>query len=233
LQDTVRLTEFYVPVNSTGGTGTNASQVVGVQLGGAIPAYTSAIGPALIGPGANGGTGLSAQGAAEPAILLSVSESLFLQAEAAHRGIIPGGEAAAATFYNNGITASFEQVSAYGNPLAAPDASANAYYSQPSVAYATANGGNVIKSIITQKYISLNGFGCVEAWNEYRRTLYPNIPASVDGAREGSGELPSRLLYPQVEYDTNGPNVTASALAPPSIPGEFTPSYIFWATPKP
>jgi hypothetical protein len=115
----------------------------------------------------------------------------------------------------------------------APDASANAYYSQPSVAYATANGGNVIKSIITQKYISLNGFGCVEAWNEYRRTLYPNIPASVDGAREGSGELPSRLLYPQVEYDTNGPNVTASALAPPSIPGEFTPSYIFWATPKP
>jgi len=220
LNDTLRLQEFYLPVNSsTGGTGTNSTQVVGIVLGGAVPAYTSAIGPALLGPG----TGSSGQGASESAILMSASESLFLEAEAAHRGVLPGGDAAAATFYNSGITASFEQVSAYGNPLADPDASAAAYYAQPSVAY---NAANAVQQIITQKYISLTGFGVTEAFAEYRRTGYPAIPASVDPSTLGGGLLPARLIYPQIEYSANNSNV--SLQAPPTPTSEFS-AKIFWA----
>src|SRR6266567_3671140 len=53
--------------------------------------------------------------ASAPMALLTYSEVLFLEAEAAERGWIPGGTAAAATYYNDAITASMQQ---YG--IAAP-----------------------------------------------------------------------------------------------------------------
>src|SRR5207247_10088250 len=44
-----------------------------------------------------------------PLVLLSYSEVLFLKAEAAERGWIPGGTAAAATVYTHAITAPMHQ----------------------------------------------------------------------------------------------------------------------------
>lgn len=63
-----------------------------------------------------------------PMDLLTYSEVLFLEAEAAERGWIPGGSAAAATFYSNAITASMQQ---YG--VAAADITT--YLAQAKVGY--------------------------------------------------------------------------------------------------
>ncbi len=199
LNDTLRLKEVYATVDGSN----NANQIVGAPEGiGTVSNSLSKIGPGLLN-------------ATAPAVMFSAAESLFLQAEAANDGMIAGNPG---TLYNAGITASFEA-------LGLTDAQAAAYYSQPSVALGSST--NVEKSIITQKYISLNGFGVFEAYNEYRRTGYPVIPKSVNpGALGGPGQLPARIFYPQIEYDTNPANVGKEP--PATIATEFN-SKIFWA----
>jgi Starch-binding associating with outer membrane len=151
----------------------------------------------------------------QPAIVFSSYESLFLQAEAAARGWIPGS---ASALYNAGITASFNAVNAQG-PVAA-------YLAQPSVAYPAAGTlAQQVQAIITQKYISLNSLFNLEAYNEFRRTGYPVLPqnpASQDPAAV-SPTLPTRIPYPISELNTNEPNLDAQ--------GDINPftSKIFWA----
>lgn len=214
LTDTARLVRFYQTVDGS----TNPAMVIGAVLGSTSPP------PAIskIGPGLLGDT--NAEGAAKPAVMFSGAESLFLQAEAAKDGMIAGDPNA---LYNAGITASFES-------LGLTDAQASIYYGQPSVALATANGGNMEQSIITQKYIALNGYGVFEAYNEYRRTGYPLIPRSLNtaalgsssGGASGIGQLPSIIFYPQIEYSTNPVNVGKQPAA--TIATEFN-NKIFWA----
>jgi len=154
--------------------------------------------------------------ASMPAVIFSGAESLFLQAEAANDGIIPGS---AQTLYQAAITASFEEMQV---PNA--DAAAATYYSQniANVGWA-ASSANLESAIITQKYIAICGYGNFEAYNEYRRTGYPSdIPRSLDPAAIGTG-IPTRIYYPQVEYNTNGANVGAEGTI-----NEFG-SKIFWA----
>jgi len=62
--------------------------------------------------------------------LLTYSEVLFLEAEAAERGWIPGGSAAAATYYANAITASLQQ---YGIGAAAITAYDPSYDSETRI----------------------------------------------------------------------------------------------------
>jgi len=160
------------------------------------------------------GPGLS-QAPDQDAILFSGSESLFLQAEAAQNGFIPGGTAAAQTFYQAGITASF-----INQGLTA--AQAVTYYNQatPNVGWAAST--NKEQAIITQKWIALNGYFNFEAWNEYRRTGYPAHASSIDPAVL-SPTFPTRILYPLSELSTNPDN-----LAKEGTIDVFT-SKIFWA----
>ncbi len=147
------------------------------------------------------------------AVIFSAAESYFLQAEAVSDGMLTSSSTAL-TLYQAGITASFES-------LGLTDAQAASYYAQPSVATATE------QNIITQKYIALNGYGVFEQYNEYRRTGYPTaIPRSADEATLGT-VLPTRILYPEVEYDTNLSNVNAEGTI-----DQFT-SKIFWALTTP
>lgn len=112
-----------------------------------------------------------------PLMLMSYSEALFLQAEAAARGWIAGD---AATLYRDAITA---QMRFYG----VSQAEITAYLAQPRVAY------NGLPSIHLQKWISLYGNG-VEAWAEWRRT---NTPTLVPGPRaSNSRRIPVRFPYP-------------------------------------
>jgi hypothetical protein len=199
LNDTSRLKRVYATVDGSD----NANMIIGVPNGsGTVSTAVSKIGPGLLN-------------ATAPAVLFSGAESLFLQTEAANDGMIPGN---AVAFYNAGITASFEA-------LGLTDVQAAAYYAQPGVALGSSS--NVEQSIITQKYISLNGYGVFEAYNEYRRTGYPAIPKSINpGALGGPGQLPTRIFYPQIEYSTNPVNV---GMQPPAtIATEFN-SKIFWA----
>ena len=177
-----------------------------LQLGNpanASNAISSPLGPGLL------------KSPSQPEPIFSSYESLFLQAEAAARGWIPGS---AAAFYNAGVTASFNAVNAQG--------SVAAYLAQPSVAYPVSGTlDQQVKAIITQKYISLNSLFNLEAYNEFRRTGYPVLPqnpASQDPAAV-SPTLPVRIPYPLSELNTNPTN-----LAKQGDINIFT-SKIFWA----
>ena len=135
-----------------------------------------------------------------PLELLSYSEVLFLQAEAAERGWIPGGAAAAATYYHDGIVASFEQ---YG--LLADTA---AYLGQAKVGYdgAGATQAGHLQQIAFQKWLALFMQG-PEAWTEVRRT---GVPTIVPGCHAVTRSSPERLPYDDNEAVLNQANLDAA-----------------------
>ena len=171
----------------------------------------TAVSPSLIG------TGLLT-GPDQSAVILSAPEALFLQAEAAQRGIIGGNPG---TLYNAAITASFE----FDNVPDA-DAAATAYYSQPSIVYPAGAVGSItdaqLSAIITQKWGALDVFGSFEAFNEERRTGYPNVPTSIYQGANAPHQV-ARIFYPFVEYATNAASVAAQGTI-----DKFN-SKIFWA----
>ncbi|MDB5287996.1 MAG: SusD/RagB family nutrient-binding outer rane lipoprotein [Mucilaginibacter sp.] len=159
------------------------------------------------------GTGLLSS-PTQSAIIMSPSESLFLQAEGIKSGYITSGTLTAQAAYNAGITASFTYLGV------AADAAA----------YITANpyptGGTDAQqeqAIINEKWKSLAIYGAFEAFNEYRRTGYPNdIPLSVYPGANPPNQV-TRIPYPSVEYSTNPTAVGAEGAI-----SVFT-SKIFWA----
>ncbi len=138
-----------------------------------------------------------------PLVLLSYAEVKFLQAEAAERGWIPGGSAAAATYYHDGIVGSFAQ---YG--LLADTA---AYLGQAKVGYdgAGATQAGHLQQIAFQKWIALFMQG-PEAWTEVRRT---GVPTIVPGCHAATRSSPERLPYDDNESVLNAANLAAAVSA--------------------
>jgi len=194
--DTLRLKQVYAP-NSIG-------KIVATAFGDRNPPSST---PSKLGPGVLKSATMNAK-------VLGAAESLFLQAEAAASGLITGN---AATLYNAGITADFVD-----KGLTA--AQAAAYYAQPSVAFPTGAGfAAQQKAIIQQKWFALDVYGAFEAFNELRRTGYPNdIPLSITAGANPPNQI-TRTFYPFVEYSTNATNVNAEGTI-----NKFT-SKIFWA----
>lgn len=175
--------------------------------------------------------------ASRNAWIMIAAESYFLQAEAIHRGFIPGGGTAARATMNQGIQASFDYV---GAGSAAGYIAGNATWAD--VDYnAAARGGQApggLYTIISQKWFALNGIAPYEVWSDYRRVDYSasinhfvygiavgfdaGPPISVSPANVKT-EIPVRLLYPQAEYLYNPANVGAE---PPV--GNYPFSHIFW-----
>lgn len=177
-----------------------------------------------------------AKGPTQGQPIILAAESYFLQAEAYTKGFLSGDAALA---FNNGITASFRYL--YKNASDVVDASKDV--AADVAAYKVANAGNFLvdfalatsneqktEAIITQKYIALNMIHSDEAYNEFRRTGYPTImngsltPTATFASRQSSSsrpdKLPSRILYPQSEFNLNPTNV-------PTGINQFT-SLIFW-----
>lgn len=167
-----------------------------------------------------------------PSPIMLAAESYFLQAEARSRGYLAGGDSKAGEDFNNGIRASFVY---FYTPAPTAPASANvaakavpdyeaylaANKNNPLVDWNTASGRpDKLDKIIYQKYLALNSVEGGEAWSEYRRTGYPNFPASEQSTSPRADKLPVRLLYPQSEVTTNGKNI-------PTGISQFT-SRIFW-----
>ena len=124
---------------------------------------------------------------AAPSVLMTYAEVEFIKAEAALDGDIDGD---AEAFLESAIKASFQQ-----QGLVMPDD------------YMSRIGGTTKESIMTQKWIALFGQG-VEAWNEYRRTGYPVMPApNANSAFSNEGILPTRIEYPTSEYSLNKVNL--------------------------
>ncbi|OON69137.1 SusD/RagB family nutrient-binding outer membrane lipoprotein [Hymenobacter sp. CRA2] len=237
--DTLRLKRIYTPVAGRTDIARNYVAVASGDIRAQVPspiasARLSGIGPGVIRPFAQNGF-------AQPIYLLSSAESFFLQAEAAERGWLTGGTAAAKTAYEAGITESFKILG-----VASPQAAATAYYSQTGVAgrkvtdtnaptALTSNGqfdpkavdpsyngtGDKIEKIITQKWIANNGINGFESWNEYRRTGFPSgIYTSLNSIEASNpNKIPVRIPYPQTEI-ANNPNSPKGSTT-------FTPK-VFW-----
>jgi len=171
--------------------------------------------------------------------MLLATESEFLQAEAFARGYLAGN---ASDAFDKGITQSFtylykdvsNNVSSTKNVTAdvATYKAANATAPKPYLVNytAAANLTQQLEAIITQKYIALNMIANDEAYNEFRRTTFPTIVnnsldplltfASRQSVATSPDKLPSRVLYPQQEFNLNPSNV-------PQNINKFT-SKIFW-----
>ncbi len=119
-------------------------------------------------------------------VVMTYSELQFLLAEAAEQGFITGD---AATFYRNGIKASFEY---YGlNP--------DKYLSSGLAIY-SGSSEDRLKLIGFQKWISLYMQG-LEAWFDWRRTRNPELlPAE---SNQNNNQIPMRFLYPRIEQSLN------------------------------
>ena len=206
----------------------------GVAYG--APSITDNAAPTL--SGVNGpGTARTASSAQR---IFTAVESLFLQAEAIHRGFLPGGAAAAKTMTRAGITESFVMLG-----LTAANATtymnnnagyADVDYDAPPLAAGLPGGG--LYTIISQKWFSLNAIATYEVWSDYRRVDYnpPTINHFVYGQAVGfdagppisispantSTQIPVRLLYPQTEYNYNPVNTGAEGTI-----NQFT-SRVFW-----
>jgi hypothetical protein len=210
---------FYQPVNG---------DIIGNQFGAAVPVTASNFGKNTI----SGSSFISGSGLLKSpymdAVLFSAAESYFLQAEAKFRNL-GSGTATAETLYNSGIKASFETayISYTGTTKAtnnsAADADATTYYSQQKNNVNYGASTDKLQAIIYQKYLALTGYNMLEAYNEYRRTGFPNPPASVASGALGGGKLPTRIFYPITEYQQNATNVGAEGTI-----NQFT-SKIFWA----
>lgn len=222
-----RLVQVYAESITTGAaTATNftAGSALNVQNGVAIISTTfgdsqpptatvsgkagATVSPSLVGTGLLTSPTMSA-------VVFSAAESLFLQSEAAARGIITGDPVA---LYNAGITASFEF-----DQVPNADAAAATYYGQAAIAYpAGAPLETQVQAIITQKWASLAIFGAFEAFNENRRTGYPDVPTSIYQGANAPHQV-ARIFYPFVEYATNAASVGAQGTI-----DKFN-SKIFWA----
>ncbi|MDB5205111.1 MAG: hypothetical protein JWR72_186 [Flavisolibacter sp.] len=202
-----RINRFYVSPNGT--TAGQTGIVFGTPAGAGVP-----IGSAL---STVRGPGLIPNGAASRAWIITSVESLFLQAEARHRGLLTIGTASA--LLTTAVRESFVW-------LGLTSANADAYlssnagypdvdYNGPWVTPAPAGGG--LFTILSQKWFALNSIATYEVWTDYRRTDYvlgsvvgytAGPPISVDPGNT-STRIPRRLLYPQNEYNYNPANVGA------------------------
>jgi hypothetical protein len=168
------------------------------------------------------------------AVMMTAAESYFLQAEATLYGWLPGGNGAAQTLYQQGITASYVFLGV-GNDGGGPGAiaAAQAYYGQ-NIGWVAFPVGATVDSldhtIIEQKWAALNGINNAVAYNDWRRTYssamnsgWPIVPVSISNSNYNP-HMPFRWLYPTEEANNN--NAAWTAAGGPSI-DPFN-NKIFW-----
>jgi hypothetical protein len=196
--DTGRLKLFYAPNDA----GIIRGRAFGSSDVGQSNSIISGIGSGiLMSPGMN-------------AVILPAFESLFIQAEAAQRGFIPGDPAA---LFKEAVTESFRL-------LGVPDYqnAAQAFYSQPDDKVNIDVSANQLNTIILQKWAALNAYDPFESYSDWRRLGIPtDLPVSIYPGTTAS-HIPYRLLYPTSEFHYNAANVNAQGNV-----NQFT-SKIFW-----
>jgi len=131
--------------------------------------------------------------ASAPVKFLSSYESLFLQAEAAQRGYLTSESAQ--SLYERAITANFDEFGLL------PDYQDYLDYYLTDLAPFTA-APDPIETIITEKWLAMNGNQNIEAWTERRRTGFPTFFVISKNSRIGSN-YPVRIPYPETELTRN------------------------------
>lgn len=124
--------------------------------------------------------------ATSPMPLMTYDELKFIEAEANLR---LGNVAAATTAFTQAITAAMRR---QAPGLTEPEITA--------YVASVAGGALSLQSIIRQKWIAFWLFQPFEAYNDYRRTDFPQLTHPI-------GPAPLRFPYPQSELDANAANV--------------------------
>jgi hypothetical protein len=132
-----------------------------------------------------------------PNFLVTNAQTQLLLAEAVVRGWVQGS---AETLYSNGIRAHMEQLSVYANAAVPADA---------ITAYVTANPldpAKALEQINTQYWIAsfLNG---PEAFANFRRSGFPNLPPNPLRNDIDSEAFIRRLTYPDAEFSVNSGSI--------------------------
>ncbi len=158
---------------------------------------------------------------AAPIFYVTYAQTSLLLAEAAHRGWVPGGDATAQTYYEDGIRADMATYSLYPGATAISASEVNDYLAQPDVAY---NSTDALKLINTQYWV-VNIRNGTEAFANFRRSGYPDLaPNPVLGVLDSPGFV-RRLSYPDIEASQNTENYQAAAAA---MGGDKLSSRVFW-----
>jgi hypothetical protein len=154
----------------------------------------------------------------EPFVFIGYSELCFNIAEGINRGWAPTLTAAdAATYYNNGISASFKNFGLSTTANTTVNVSNVAGASLGTVttdnatfltktAYNTGTQATALKQILEQKYVALFMNSGYEAFMNARRTGVPTFSANGAGTGTASGAIPKRWLYPLSEINYNNAN---------------------------
>lgn len=182
LNDTVRLAKYYTkPAGNFRGYENGATVVAPVRT--ARSRYNTYV----------VGTGGEA-----PVRMITNFQRAFILAEAALTLGTPGD---ANALYQEGIRASMRKTGM-------TDAEINTYFTtNPTVVTLSGTVQEKVKQIITQKYIAWVGNG-IEAYNDYRRTGYPELALSLNAVGDDPTVIPKRLTYviSEAERNPNQPN---------------------------
>lgn len=195
-----RIAYFYMPTQSAG-------EYVGRQFGSTggnehNPDISGVDGPGVL------------KGPTQDAVILPAFESLFLQAEAAERGYLSGN---ATDLYNSAVSESFRILGVNNY-----DSAATAFTSQNNANTNYTTSTNKLKTLITQKWASLNAYDPLESYSDWRRLAIPsNLPISIYPGNTNT-HVPYRLPYPSSEYNYNSTNVNGQGKIDPNT------NKIFW-----
>jgi hypothetical protein len=168
---------------------------------------TSPIGPGIL------------QKATMPALLFSASQSLFMQAEAAQRGLITGSYTA---LFQQAVEESFRYLGVPSYASVADNFIANSASGFVNIG----TSSNPLQTILYQKWVAECELDPLESYSDYRRTGYPVFTLISTSVPAGT-PMPVRLLYPQSEYTQNGANLQAN-LGAATQPASDIYRNIFW-----
>ncbi len=155
----------------------------------------------------------SATGQSRDGYLMMLSESEFLQSEAALRGY--SGFSAAQAHFEAGINASF----AFDGKASDAAAYITSIAAKPKAGWVGSNDDK-IAAIQYQRWVALINFNGAESYINYLRTGYPETPLATTTVRANK---PWRLLYPASEYSNNSANVPVVSQADIFVKNNFTP----------
>lgn len=182
LNDTVRLSKYYTKPN-----GIFRGFDNGATVAAPVRASRSRYSTYVVGTGGEA-----------PVRLITNFQRAFILAESALTLGTPGD---ANALFQEGIRASMKKTGM-------ADAEINTYFTtNPSVVTLSGTVPDKVKQIITQKYIAWVGNG-IEAYNDYRRTGYPQLALSLNATGDDPNVIPKRFTYviSEAERNPNQPN---------------------------
>lgn len=138
-----------------------------------------------------------------PLFILTYAQTELLLAEAAVRGFDVDGDAA--THYHNAVKGALLALTPFGADATISDGTAETFADNSPLDESTDE--NSLK-MINEQYWATTGalFNFTEAWNNWRRSGYPELDEIVFPSNFSEGTIPRRQPYPTTEGTLNGDN---------------------------